>query len=686
MPAPKLPSGIWLVLLALAFPAAAFLELGLTIRDIKGPVWSADGIALTLGVRDADSFVLSGTIETLQLPEPMGRVSGVRVHCPRLRLTRALAKCASGGASFEHDVLGRQRLDIAFSVQGEKGGEVRFSQLSLAEGRLSGRARWSGESWSIDLDAEDVVVERAVSLLEKLALPTFGITASGRSDFNARLRGKRDILVAASGKTRARGLAFSDAKSLNVGEDLEFLLDFDVTKRQEAWDIVADIRVDGGQLYLDPVYFEIPANPVQIGSALEWNERDRRLVVKRMHIEHPGALEADLQADAVVGDVMDFNAVRVDVKNAQLPGFYETYLRPFLLGTDLDELETEGRMAGSFAFTPDEGPVLTLAYDDVYFDDSRGRFGGYGITGSIEWRERGSEWQSSRVVVDGGHLFGFDIGAADLEVETRGHDLRLTEPVEVPVLDGSLAVQSFEIKGVGTPGLTWAFDALLTPVSMTRVSAALNWPPMSGTLAGMIPDVRYADGEVSVGGALLVKAFDGELVTKNLRLVDPFGLVPRLYADIVLKDLDLGGVTSTFKIGSITGRLEGHMKGLKLVAWRPVAFDALFRTPPGDRSRHRISQNALDSLTSIGGGVRSALQATFIRGFDTFRYNKLGLSCRLRNGVCHMDGVAPANGGYYIVQGAGLPRVDLIGQGRYVDWDVLLDRLMSLPQGGVSIR
>jgi hypothetical protein len=686
MPAPKPTTGVWLVLMMLASPAAAFLELGFSVRDIESPVWSAEGVALTLGVEKADSFVLSATIETLQLPEPMGRLSGVRVQCPHLRLTQSSAECDSGSASFEHDLLGRQRLNIAFSIRGESGGDIRFSELRLAEGTLSGKASWAGVNWSVELDAADVAVERALALLEKLALPTFGMTVSGKSDFNASLRGKRDTLVAASGKTRARSFAFTDAESLNVGEGLGFSLSFDATRRKEAWDIVAGMRVDEGQVYLDPVYIEVPVKPVRIDSALEWNDRDRRLVIKRAHIDHPGALEADLQADVVVGDVMDINSLRVDMKNAQLPGFYETYLRPFLIGTDLDELETEGRMAGNLAFTPNEGPVLTLSYDDVYFDDRRDRFGAYGLIGSIEWRERGSEWLSSRLAVDGGHLFEFDIGAAELLVETRGRDLRLANSVKVPVLDGDLAVQSFEIEGVGTSDLTWAFDALLTPVSMTRVSAALDWPLLKGTLAGMIPDVHYADGEVTVGGALLVKAFEGELVTKNLRLVDPFGLVPRLYADIVLNDLDLGSVTSTFKIGSITGRLEGHMKGLELVAWRPVAFDALFRTPPDDRSRHRISQNALDDLTSIGGGVQSALQATFIRGFDTFRYNKLGLSCRLKNGICHMDGVAPANGGYYIVQGAGLPRVDLIGQGRYVDWDVLLDRLMSLPQGGVSIR
>jgi hypothetical protein len=41
-----------------------------------------------------------------------------------------------------------------------------------------------------------------------------------------------------------------------------------------------------------------------------------------------------------------------------------------------------------------------------------------------------------------------------------------------------------------------------------------------------------------------------------------------------------------------------------------------------------------------------------------------------------MDGVAPAERGYYIVEGGGLPpRIDVLGFNRRVDWKVLLSRI-----------
>ena len=116
--------------------------------------------------------------------------------------------------------------------------------------------------------------------------------------------------------------------------------------------------------------------------------------------------------------------------------------------------------------------------------------------------------------------------------------------------------------------------------------------------------------------------------------------------------------------------------------WRPVAFDARFATPEKDPSKHRISQRAVKSLAEIGGAGK-VLSSTLLRLFNEFSYARLGLSCRLERGVCHMGGVEPAPNGYYIVKGGGfIPRIDVIGFNERVDWNTLVDRLegaTSLP-------
>ena len=222
---------------------------------------------------------------------------------------------------------------------------------------------------------------------------------------------------------------------------------------------------------------------------------------------------------------------------------------------------------------------------------------------------------------------------------------------------------------------------------MQAFSTAMGWPEMHGKLSGMIPDVSYAEGELRVGGMLLIRAFDGAITVRDLRVARLFDVAPSLRADIKLDNLDLDPLTRTFEFGNIQGRFSGQVDNLQLIDWRPVAFDAKFATPADDKSRHRISQRAVESISKIGGGgIGGAVSRGFLRVFDEFSYDRIGISCTLRNGVCTMDGVAPAQQGYYLVKGGGLPRIDIIGYAHRVDWDTLLERIGSVTTTAPVVR
>ena len=189
----------------------------------------------------------------------------------------------------------------------------------------------------------------------------------------------------------------------------------------------------------------------------------------------------------------------------------------------------------------------------------------------------------------------------------------------------------------------------------------------------------------ALGGILLVQAFDGDITLRNLRISDPLGLVPRLWADARIEHLDLKTLTRAFSFGRIEGRLQGRVDGLYMEAWQLVAFDAHFETPPDDDSRHRISQRAVENISDLGGaGISGALSRSFLRGFKEFGYKRLGISCRLHQGICEMGGVAPAGDGYYLVEGAGIPRIDIVGFNRRTDWQRLLSQLRQMVSGDVS--
>jgi hypothetical protein len=257
------------------------------------------------------------------------------------------------------------------------------------------------------------------------------------------------------------------------------------------------------------------------------------------------------------------------------------------------------------------------------------------------------------------------------------------EPAAIPLLDGAIDLESLRVRNAGLPTVAFLVDATVRPISTARLCRAFGWPEFGGSIGGAISKLRMREGVVSLGAQLKAQVFDGTVTLRDLRLEQPFGPWPRLHASVGMERLDLELLTSAFSFGRITGRVSGAIDGLELFNWTPVAFDARLYTPPDDRSRRRISQRAVENIGSLGGGsgVTAALSSGFMRFFDDFNYERLGIRCRLANEVCSMSGVGPApNGGYYLVKGAGLPRIDVIGSAERVDWPRLVQQLIAITE------
>jgi hypothetical protein len=240
------------------------------------------------------------------------------------------------------------------------------------------------------------------------------------------------------------------------------------------------------------------------------------------------------------------------------------------------------------------------------------------------------------------------------------------------------------------------FGLALDNLDIGAIASALHLPEFTGELSGSIPSARYEDGRLVFDGGLAMQLFGGTVQVSQLALERPFGVAPTLSADLVLDDIDLQSLTGVFDFGSIGGKLDGRIAGLRLVDWRPTAFDAEVHTDAAaaDRAgvRQRISQRAVQNISSVGdASFAGSLQGRLLAIFDDFGYRRIGISCELRNTVCLMGGLAPAPAaspgsgpGFTIVQGAGLPNLSVVGYNRLVDWPVLLERLAAVGKGDVK--
>jgi hypothetical protein len=283
-------------------------------------------------------------------------------------------------------------------------------------------------------------------------------------------------------------------------------------------------------------------------------------------------------------------------------------------------------------------------------------------------------------------MHSLQFGAARLPLRSAEGGLMLTSPVSVPLLGGILRLAKLNY----TPQADderLELSLALEDADLGALSAAFGWPAFTGKVSGELPQVRYESQRLEFAGGLRAALFDGQVQVSQLSMERPFGVAPMLAASIDVSGLDLAPLTGAFGFGEITGRLDGHIHGLRLVDWEPVAFDAAFHTVARRGERQRISQRAVRELTEVGGGgLAAGLQNQVLKAFSSFGYARIGLSCVLANNVCTMGGAGPADGGgYVIVDGSGLPRVNVIGHQKRVDWPVLVGRLKAATEGRMPV-
>lgn len=663
----------------LANEAAAIESLTLEIGDLRADFGAAEGIVLTIDIHRKDPSV-SLRADALVLPEPLGRILDVRVDCAALEVAGERYACDEASATLTLPRLGVQTFGARFAYDAAtQRVDLHAQGLEVARSRLELALAGTPADWKLTLGGRGLDAAALMVLAAAFGAPAGAPEIAGRLDLALTASGGDAGLSQADATLTASGVSGSDAAGRLAAESLALELELALRKATGAgWEFDMEAAIETGQLYVEPWFLEPEGAPLELeargrydGAALRIDEAAYR---------QAGVVAASGAARVALGPPARVVSARGHIREARFPAAYRIYLQPYLYGGAFDALATSGRAEAEFVLEDGGLQSLALALHDLHVDDTNERFAIYGLDGSLRWSGSAAP-QDARLSWDGGFVYGIGFGAAALAASLGERELSLLEPLALPVLDGALRIGELAIENFGEAGLKLRFNAELEPIDMRALTAALGWPSFAGQLSGRIPDLSYDGGVATLGGDLRAEVFGGQVTVGNLALREPLGDLPRLAADVRIRGLDLDTLTDTFEIGRIEGHLDGDIDELRLFRWQPVAFDANFYTPPDDRSRHRISQRAVESLSSLGGGggAAAALSSGFLRFFESFAYARLGLGCRLENEVCHMHGVAPVpRGGYYIVQGKWLPRIDVIGHADRVDWPVLVEQLESL--------
>lgn len=475
-----------------------------------------------------------------------------------------------------------------------------------------------------------------------------------------------------------------DATIAAEGLGARFALDYRIAANEQRIDLDGELR--GGEFLFGSAYVALPKTPVALRIEAVGDDAGWRLPT--IDWRDGGTLAA--RGEAAFAPDGALRALDVEVSSDDLAPVTGRYLSGWLGSFGLSDLGLAGRLRSRVQLDATGLRGFDARFEAVDVREGGGMFRFDGLDGDV--RFSGDASADSALRWRSGQLYGLDFGASTLALRSADGGIGLRAPATVPAVGGSLRFDRFQLRPPsGDRGVEANFGLTLDAIDIGTLAKNLGWPAFRGTLSGTIPDARFAADRLVFEGGLEMRVFDGRVTVSSLAMERPFGVAPTLSADLALQDLDLLSVTEVFDFGSISGRLHGGIRELRLVDWTATAFDAELHTEKKRGVRQRISQRAVQNISSVGdASFVTTLQGQLIGLFDDFGYRRIGIACRLHNGVCEMaglDGAAGSGsgaGGFTIVEGAGVPRLNVVGFNRQVDWPTLVERLAAVGSGELS--
>ncbi len=688
------PAPLYVTLSALALagvlaPAARALDaIELEVRELTVAGVTVSGARMRLDILTDERTRLSVRAAAVPLPDPVGVLSELSLVCDAPVIAEPRFACDTGRLTGRGGPTGAIALAVGAALDtGTAVTSFRGRGQKVAGTELSFEGELNAQGWRLAARTGQATVAE----LRKFIAPWFtlpaDLTMEGRATLEATLSDAGQGLVAEAA-ARLEAIDFTNEASTLVADKLGAQVR--VSARPDAANaqhtaLVFGVTGSQGQALLGPVLLDLKANPLDLQvhgvlggqlltvSALELHQKDL--------LDLTGAGRVNLAGDTpLVSGELSF-------ANFQFNSGYPSYMQITLAASMLGNLDAAGVVNGTMSVADNGITLLHVLPLDVELHDKKGQLHLSKMKGNVYWTPAGVEARPSNVSWAAGGAFGLSGGAAELEFIAQGANFALLRPAKLPVFDGGLAIDNFAMGNLGASNMQVSFSGAVEPISLPLLCKAFGWPEFSGTIAAKVPGITLKDNVLTFDGNLESDVFGGHIVGSGMRLQDPLGNFPRLFADVRARDLDLELVTRTFEVGNISGRLEADILGLELFDWSPVAFNARLATPKGDKSRHKISAKAVTSLSNVGGGgggVVQALQSGVLRFFDEYSYDKLGITCRLRDDVCEMAGIEPAGVGYYIVKGAGIPRIDIVGNSGRVSWSQMLASISTADFAGTT--
>ena len=666
-----------LLLICLCYPTwlMAVDKLDILLGDIQGEGWQAKNVAAQLSFTKTKEFSLQFSIKTLKLSPLKQSLNQLKFNCRRTRYTFTKIACPAADLEMGDRVLDKKIRNVSFSYDFKtQRFDLTAKKIALASGQVDLTAHLSKGAWQAEIDLKKVSVEKLLAKVDKFVDVPKNVKINANTDLNVKVKQQQRLEATLSGKLRNLSYSLSDTQA---GENLMAWVDVKINQRRNDWKIVGDTTIGSGEILSNPIYVNLSGYPVMMTVTMTLAKQ--LLEIEQLYFYHQRIAKIRGTGRFNLGKTVGIDSLSLNLSETSIQSLYNAYIAESFENIKLTGLT--GTVAGNLSWRGDTYHVDT-DFNRVSLANDQKTFGINNLSGKLQWHNHSDRILPTQLRWEGGYVVSqITLGAGQLKADLNADHIQLLHPFFISILDGAAHIDSFHLRNLGKKNVAWDLKGSLRPISLSAMSSAFDGPPLSGRISGVIPAISYKNQELKIGGALLIKAFDGDIVIHTLSLQAPFSRRPKLMADIDITKINLGVLTDVYKeFGKVQGHLSGYFKNLRLLNWQPISFDAYLGTPKDNTLPLTISQKAVENLSNLGsgGGAVNSLSQGILSFFEEFSYEKLGWGCRLRNRICYMRGAEATKGGYYIVKGGGIPRIDVIGYNQQVDWKILINRLKTI--------
>lgn len=246
-----------------------------------------------------------------------------------------------------------------------------------------------------------------------------------------------------------------------------------------------------------------------------------------------------------------------------------------------------------------------------------------------------------------------------------GSDVAATGIISLPFYGGAVRIRGLAAKDILGPSPKLVFGALVEGIDFPRLLSEATGLTFPGTVKARFPSVAYQNGEVVTQGKTVIDIFGGRIEAVDVYVKDLFASSRKIGGDILFRDIDLGKITDTIKVGKITGIIEGSVKNLVIEYGQPSRFIFDLDTVKKWGVSRKVSVDAIENISILGtgsGGIGAVLKSGLNKFFKEYPYSRIGIRCTLENDNFNIRGKIVEGGKEYLIRRAFLRGIDVVNR------------------------